>query len=141
MKLFTSLAVGAALLLSVAALPAKAQDQNESVKAELQKIYEGINGLYAKAEAGNSRAAFFVSALHLNGIFVPFDAAKGHQFLEAAAAKGDAEAMYYLGLSHYHGMYDYKVDKTKAADLIDKAAKAGHAPAKQAQTIMNMTKK
>lgn len=143
MKLFTSLAISAALLLSTAALPAKAQDiaAHESIKTELQKIYEGVNGLVAKAEAGNPRAAFFVAALHLNGIFLPPDEVKGHAFLEIASAKGDAEAMYYLGLVHYHGMHDYKVDKTKSVDLIDKAAKAGYGPAKVTQTLLSTMKK
>ena len=49
--------------------------------------------------------------------------------------------MYYLGLVHYHGMHDYKVDKTKSVDLIDKAAKAGYGPAKVTQTLLSTMKK
>lgn len=134
MKRFAKSAVGAALLFSVAALPAKA---DESVKAELQQIYKGVNALYEKAEEGNPRAAFFVASLHLNGIFLPMDTAKGHEFLEVAAEAEDPDAMYYLGLVHHHGVGDYSVDREKAAELIGKAAETGHKPAGLAQTLMD----
>jgi TPR repeat protein len=137
MKLFVSLAAGVALLLSVVAQPVRA---DESIKADLKDIYKGVYGLYEKAEKGNPRAAFLVAALHLNGIFVPFDAAKGTKFLEVAAEKGDPDALYYLGLHYQHGAYDYKVDKAKASDLINKAAQAGHRPAKIAQELLKMKK-
>src|SRR3954469_16126184 len=116
-----ALAVGAALLLGTTTLPAQAQQPAQGtteLNADLRKIYEGVYGLYDKAEKGNSRAAFLIAALHSNGIFLPQDTAKAQEFLEAAAAKGDAEAMYYLGLHHHHGVGNYKVDKEKAAELI-----------------------
>jgi len=120
--------------LVLASQPVKA----DPVDNDLKMIYNGIYSLYDKAEAGDPRAAFYVASLYLNGIFLPADSKTGMKFLEAAAAKENPDALYYLGLHYQHGMYDYAVDEAKAAKMIRRAAELGQPAAQIAVQYYNM---
>lgn len=124
-----NLIVAGVAIVLLSAQPTWAQD---SVDSDLKTIYQGIYSLYEKAENGDPRAAFYVASLHLTGVFLPADPKAGVKFLEMAAEKENADALYYLGLHHRHGMYDYDIDKEKGAEMIRKAAELGQPAAKLA---------
>jgi len=111
----------------IMALPAVAQDTG--VEEEMQQIATAVEGLHEKAEAGNAKAAFYLSSLYHVGMFVSPDREKAISYLKAASDGGDPDGQYYLGLHHINGV-DMERNVDAGTELIRSAADAGHHAAK-----------
>ncbi len=118
--------ITAAAVAIVMAFPAVAQETG--VEAEMQMIADGVNGLHAQAEAGNARAAFYLSSLYHVGMFVSPDRQLAMEYLNTAAEAGDPEGQYYLGLHFLNGV-EVDRDIERGTELISAAAEAGHTAA------------
>lgn len=113
-----------ATVFSVAmSLPAMAQDTG--VEEEMQTIANAVASLHDKAEAGNGKAAFYLSSFYHVGMFVSPDRQKAIAYLKDAADAGDPDGQYYLGLHYINGV-DMERDVERGTALISSAAEAGH---------------
>lgn len=76
------------------------------------------------ADAGNSKAQFYVAQIYLRGLGVARDESKAATYLQRAAAQSNAGAQSTLGILYLQGRGVGK-DEATGADLIRRAADAG----------------
>ncbi len=111
----------AAAVLMTAFSPAQAAKLDAAAVARLKADAESGNAL-AQTALGDCYAAFRLCA------GIQHDAAKARMWFEKAAAQGDAEAQYNLGVMHAKGQSARK-DYARARELWEKAAAQGLAQA------------
>ncbi|HHI77394.1 MAG TPA: hypothetical protein ENJ94_09490 [Gammaproteobacteria bacterium] len=116
------------LWLALAALSAWA-DPTAELDAAVEALQAGRHAdalarLRPLAEAGNPRAAFYLSLVYQKGLGVPADPAQALQWLRRAAEAGDAFAQYNLG-NHYLNAEPGDAGARKAARWWRKAAEQG----------------
>ncbi|ESQ79746.1 tetratricopeptide repeat protein [Asticcacaulis sp. YBE204] len=89
-----------------------------STEPDLDKAREG---LLKAAERGDTAAEKQIGIMYFTG----FEPALAVHWLEKAAAKGDGEALYYLGELHYLFSEQYR-DLSKARDYYTRSAETGN---------------
>ena len=120
-------AVGLALLTAFSAAQAAQLDA------------EAVKKLKADAEAGNAAAQAALGECYASFRLcegVPRDDAKAREWFEKAASRGDAEALYNLGVMHAKGR-SVRQDYAAARALWEKAAAQGHARAQANLGVMH----
>ena len=118
----------AAAVLMTAFSPAQAAKLDAAAVARLKADAENGNAL-AQTALGDCYAAFRLCA------GIQHDAAKARMWFEKAAAQGDAEAQYNLGVMHAKGQGARK-DYARARELWEKAAAQGHSLAQYNLGVM-----
>lgn len=111
-------------LLAATLAPVRA-DLDDGEAAFKRRDYRAAMTLLAPlADAGDARAQFYVGSMHLAGLGVPRDEAKGVELLAQSAAAGDAQAQALLGQLYLRGRGVAK-DLAKGAELTQRAAEGG----------------
>ena len=64
--------------------------------------------------------------VYMQETFVPADFVKGLSYMEKAAAKGMAEAQYFVGGAYYRGGLGIEKDEALARQWLELAAAQGH---------------
>ncbi|WP_298439082.1 tetratricopeptide repeat protein [Geobacter sp.] len=95
----------------------------------------GYAAMRAAARRGDSRAAFMLALIYLDGAGVPSDPVTAARYMKMAAQGGLVRAQYYLG-TFYHEGTGVREDRRAAARWIGKAASAGDAEAQYAYGLL-----
>lgn len=132
-RLVARLTLAAAMLVVSAAAFAADSALDEALKAyEAGNYTSAANLLKPLAESGDGVAQHRLSVMHFYGKGVPEDERKAVDWARASAAKGNSDAMYFLGT-----MFVFGDDAPKQVDDPDReaakwyfeAARTGHADA------------
>ncbi|GHU35284.1 hypothetical protein AGMMS50256_30210 [Betaproteobacteria bacterium] len=91
-----------------------------------------LDDILARADAGDAAARFRLGNMYYKGYFrgVPFDEARALARFREAAAQGNADALYMLGVMYEEGQGGLTPDKAQAREWYRRAAALGHALAK-----------
>jgi TPR repeat protein len=119
----------AAAIAAAMALPAAEAAQVDAASVEKLKAGAERGDAAAQTALGGCYAAFGLCA------GVPRDPAKARLWFEKAAAQGDAEALYNLGVLHAKGR-GVPQDPARARALWEEAAAKGHAQAQANLGVM-----
>ena len=112
-------------------------DENDDIGSEHSNLTEryrtGLDLIERAAALEHGGALYYLCLLHLNGHdelkISPCDPEEFVCRLDAAAAAGDADALFLQGHSYYHGEDGYDQSFQKALDSFLAAAEAGHSDA------------
>lgn len=90
------------------------------------------------AEGGERDAQYHLGVLYGAGRGFAKDDQEGHRWIRKAADAGSADAQYFLASVHAQGLFGERRDAAKAADLLRRAARQGHANAQHALGLAYM---
>jgi TPR repeat protein len=90
-----------------------------------------LAGYQFLAESGHGRAAALAGEMHLSGKGTNVNNVKAMKYFQLGTNVGDTDAMALQGMLHASGKPGIKVDYVKARSLLEVAAKAGDAKAKE----------
>ena len=125
MKLI-KLALAAALSLLLAE-QSLAGPLEEAKRAYDNRDYSTALGIWHPlADAGNAEAQRFVGILYDNGLAVSRDGREAADWFRKAAAKGDAQAEYRLGMKLVHGADGVTRDVSQGLSLMERAGEHGY---------------
>jgi TPR repeat protein len=101
---------------------------------------DSVPAIQQQAEAGDAAAQFKLGIAHAAAIGVARDDAQSLAWINKAAANGNANGQYFLGLVYYfggekYGGGDYRANELKALEWLRKAADQGHV---HAQTMLDI---
>jgi TPR repeat protein len=102
-------------------------------------LAEAAKWLRKAADAGNAVAMDGLGQMYANGQGVPVDAAQAVVWYRKAVENNNAPAMYHLGLLLESGSGPVAKNAAEAAQLFQRAASAGYAPAKAKTTAGALT--
>lgn len=93
-------------------------------------IPASISWFEKSGENGNARANLLISQFYLEGNGVDRDHDKGMTYLNLAAARGNSEAQFQLGLRNYYTLPETQDSLSGAVTFLLKASSQGHLRAK-----------
>lgn len=97
---------------------------------------------YLKAyQSGSSEAAVALGTMYASGDGVQRDQDLARDWYEKAAASGNAMAQETLGLAYLKGELGLPKDERRGRELLQRAADAGHEPARQVLSDMDASAK
>ncbi len=129
------------LVLWICTSPSLADDLGQLKKVEAaltaRQYAEAEKMLKPLADGGNGRAAYLLGDLYMNGSGVPQNYSKGKQWLEKAAAAGQAtnDGEYQIGRTYFEGLGTPK-DYNKAYYWLSKGAADGNPHAMNDLSVM-----